>query len=59
MSKLAMLLLCAVLAMLPAAVVVSQPSEPRAELFNRLERYEEALQCYEQALHAQEKAHQA
>ena len=25
-------------------------------LFNRLERYEEALQCYEQALHAQEKA---
>jgi phosphohistidine phosphatase SixA len=36
MSKLAMLLLCAVLAILPAAVVVSQPSEPRAELFDRL-----------------------
>ena len=26
-------------------------------LFNRMERYEEALQCYEQALHAQENAH--
>lgn len=36
MSKLAMLLLCAVLAILPAAVVVSQPVGPRAELFDRL-----------------------
>ena len=28
-------------------------------LFNRMERYEEALQCYELALRAQEKAHHA
>ena len=28
-------------------------------LFNRLERYEEALLCYEQALHSQEPAHAA
>jgi len=25
-------------------------------VFNRLERYGEALQCYEQALHAQQKS---
>jgi phosphohistidine phosphatase SixA len=36
MSKLAMLLLCAVLAMLPAAIVLSQPSAPTGNLLERL-----------------------
>jgi hypothetical protein len=36
MSKLPMLLLFVVLAILPAAMVVSQPGGPRAELFDRL-----------------------
>lgn len=36
MSKLVMLFLCAVLALLPPAIVVSQPAGPRAELFERL-----------------------
>jgi phosphohistidine phosphatase SixA len=36
MSKLPMFLLCGVLALLPAAFVVSQPSGPRTDLFDRL-----------------------
>jgi phosphohistidine phosphatase SixA len=36
MSKLPMLLLCVVLAVLPAAIVVSEPWAPRNEVFDRL-----------------------
>ena len=31
----------------------------RFRLFNRLERYDEALRCYEEALRSQEKAREA